>query len=277
MHFEPVSDAEYVSFLQWALPRMSLRWTGFRKVRRQVCKRLKRRIGDLGFRGLAEYRSHLEQNPEEWRRLDEFCRITISRFYRDRSVFQTLEDRVLPELAEKAETTRRSVMRVWSAGCASGEEVYTLKILWDLRMAQRFPLCELSIIATDVDKTMLSRADTACYEASSLRELPKALIATAFERKENLYCVRACHKRGVTILEQDLRRETPPGPFDLVLCRYVAFTYFALELQKAVLARIESVLGCNHILVIGTHEVLPEDGTRFEPFDGSHQIFRRRC
>jgi chemotaxis protein methyltransferase CheR len=150
MHLEPVSDAEYVSFLQWALPRMNLRWAGFRKVRRQVCKRLKRRIGDLGFRGLAEYRSHLEQNPEEWRRLDEFCRITISRFYRDRGVFQTLEDRVLPELAEEAKTARRSSIRVWSAGCASGEEVYTLKILWDLRMAARFSFCELSIFATPI-------------------------------------------------------------------------------------------------------------------------------
>jgi len=277
MHLEPVSDAECISFLQWALPRMSLRWGGFRKVRRQVCKRLKRRIGELGLHGLAEYRSHLEQNPEEWGRLDEFCRITISRFYRDQGVFRILQDRVLPELAEKAEAERRSTIRVWCAGCASGEEVYTLKILWDLTMAARFRTCQLAIIATDVDKTMLSRAETACYEASSLRELPEALIADAFEGKEDLYCVRARHKSGVTILEQDLRREAPAGPFDLVLCRYVAFTYFALDLQKDALARIESALGPNGILVIGAHETLPGDGTRFEAFDGSLQIFRRRC
>jgi chemotaxis protein methyltransferase CheR len=272
-----MSDAECVSFLQWALPRMNLRWAGFRKVRRQVCKRVKRRIDELGFHGLAEYRAHLEQSPEEWRRLDEFCRITISRFYRDRGVFEILHERVLPELAEKAETEGRSMVRVWSAGCASGEEVYTLKILWDLTMAARFPACQLSVIATDVDKTMLSRADTACYEASSLRELPQALIADAFERKDGLYCVRACHKSGVTLLEQDLRREAPEGPFDLVLCRYVAFTYFAPELQKVALARIASALGANAILVIGAHETLPEDGARFEAYDGSHQIFRRRC
>ena len=134
-----LSDEECVAFLQYALPRLNLRWAGFRKVRGQVNKRLKRRIKELGLEGLTAYRSYLEEDPEEWRRLDEFCRITISRFYRDRGVFQLLQDRVLPELAERAADEGRSVIRVWSAGCASGEEVYTLRILWDLTTFPRLP------------------------------------------------------------------------------------------------------------------------------------------
>jgi chemotaxis protein methyltransferase CheR len=173
-----------VAFLQWALPRLNLRWAGFRKVRGQVNKRLKRRVKQLGREGLTAYRSYLEENPEEWRRLDEFCRIPISRFYRDRGVFQLLQDRVLPELAERASDEGRSVIRVWSAGCASGKEVYTLRIPWDLTLPPRFPDCRLAIIGTDVDTLMLSRAGIACYKATSLRELPQALILDAFEHKE---------------------------------------------------------------------------------------------
>jgi hypothetical protein len=79
-----MQDAECVALLRWALPRLGLRWPGFRKVRRQVCKRINRRIKELGLADVAAYREHLERVPEEWPRLDALCRITISRFYRDR-------------------------------------------------------------------------------------------------------------------------------------------------------------------------------------------------
>ncbi|HEY7242812.1 MAG TPA: hypothetical protein VH678_02890 [Xanthobacteraceae bacterium] len=75
------------AFLQWALPRRNLRWRGFRKVRAQVCKRLKRRMRELGVPGFAAYRARLEADPGEWRVFDECCHITISRFFRDRGVY----------------------------------------------------------------------------------------------------------------------------------------------------------------------------------------------
>ena len=95
-------DEDCVAFLQWALPRLHMRWTGFRKVRAQVCKRLQRRLGQLGLGGLGDYRHHLAGHGEEWPILDGLLRITISRFYRDKGVFAFLADRVLPSLAEEA-------------------------------------------------------------------------------------------------------------------------------------------------------------------------------
>lgn len=83
-------DAQWVSFLQWALPRLGLRWPGFRKVRRQVIKRIARRIEALQLGDLDSYRRYLETHEQEWLRLDDFCRITISRVYRDRRVFDSL-------------------------------------------------------------------------------------------------------------------------------------------------------------------------------------------
>ena len=105
------------TFLQWALPRLRLRWPGFRKVRRQPCKLIKRRIRELGLEGFGAYRQYLEEQPEEWELLDRFCRITISRFYRGQGVFNTIKDIILPELAQAA-TASGAPLRCWSAGCA---------------------------------------------------------------------------------------------------------------------------------------------------------------
>ncbi len=94
-------DTECIAFLQWALPKMGFRWPGFRKVRGQVCKRVGRRLKELGLADLEAYREYLEVHPDEWAILDGFCRITISRFFRDRDVYETLGSDVLPELARR--------------------------------------------------------------------------------------------------------------------------------------------------------------------------------
>src|SRR5262249_5469574 len=146
-------DPECTAFLQWALPRLDLRWAGFRKVRKQVRKRLKRRLQLLGLPGFVAYRDLLAANPEEWRALDDCCRITISRFFRDRQVFETLCDRVLPEMARRATSQQRDA-QCWSAGCASGEEPYTLRLLWDLKTGAA---PRLSILPPDPDPPLPPR------------------------------------------------------------------------------------------------------------------------
>ena len=269
-----MQDTDCTAFLQWALPQRDLRWPGFRKVRRQVCKRLKRRMSDLGLDSYAAYRARLATDPREWRIFDECCHITISRFFRDRGVFEALRRRVLPEIAARAGREGRAA-RIWSAGCAAGEEPYTLKILWDLEVARSCPSVSLSITATDVDETMLARAREGCFTATSLRELPAALLDDAFERVGARFCVKPQHRQGLEFLHRDLRSEVPRPFIDLVLCRYVAFTYFAPPLQRQVLARIiEGLLPGGH-LVIGTHEKLPNDVSALAPLVDVPQILTK--
>ena len=95
----------------------------------QVCKRVGRRLKELGLTELGEYRKHLETHPEEWVILDGFCRITISRFFRDRGVYETLGSQVLPDLARRCASTGESATNIWSAGCGAGEEPYSIAIL----------------------------------------------------------------------------------------------------------------------------------------------------
>jgi chemotaxis protein methyltransferase CheR len=263
-------DADCTAFLQWVLPQIGMHWPGFRKVRRQVCKRLRRRIEELGLDGLAAYRRRLQADPQEWQVLDHCCHITISRFFRDRSVFDTLRSRVLPAVAERARLEGRHA-RCWSAGCAAGEEPYSVKILWDIGVHS--PGVELSVVATDVDEILIRRAREGCYTGTSLREVPPELVRRAFEQSGSRLCIRPQHREGVIFLTQDLRLEAPPGPFDLVLCRNLAFTYFALALRQKTLAAMAERLSPNGLLVVGAREQVP-DGP-FVPAAGVPHAFAK--
>jgi chemotaxis protein methyltransferase CheR len=252
----PVKDVDCTQFLQWALPRLGMRWLGFRRVRRQVCKRLGRRMAELGLTELTEYRALLETHPQEWTRLDALCKISISRFYRDQGVWRTLEREILPHLTERARVRGETRLQIWSAGCASGEEPYTLALLFAFNH-ERLSECAPEILATDTDLHLLERARRACYPASSLRRVPHSWRA-AFERSDDGHCLPAEYRTPVRFLEQDIRREYPEGRFDLILCRNLVFTYFETSLQAEIAKRLAERLVADGMLLLGIHESLPE-------------------
>lgn len=271
-----MTDAECVAFLQWALPQLRLRWAGFRKVRRTVCKRLTRRLAALGIADLGAYRRHLTDHPQEWAVLDALCPITISRFYRDRAVFDFIGTTVLPALVHSAEARGAQRLRAWSVGCASGEEPYTLALIW--RFALRPPpSLALRILATDVSTAALARARRACYAAGSLSLLPPAWLAGAFTRSDGEYCLREALRADVELIAQDVRAELPHGPFELIMCRNLVFTYFNEELQTTLLKRLVDRLAPGGAFVIGHRETLPPGATGIKPWPNADKlgIFRR--
>lgn len=269
-----MKDTECVEFLRWALPRLGMRWVGFRKVRRQVCRRVERRIGELGLPTVDAYRIYLEAAPDEWLQLDAFCRVTISRFARDRGVFQFLAWRVLPELAAEA-AARGAPVASWSAGCASGEEPYTLALAWEHEVQPAFPQVALRIVASDVDEAVLRRARAACYGESSLRDLPAEWRRTAFVRRRGRSYLRPRLRRLVTVVEHDVRDPAPDGPFDLILCRNLAFTYYDAALQRRVVRNLARALRQGGGLVVGSHESLPEGTRRLDPWDAHAGVYRK--
>lgn len=270
-----MKDVDCVRFLQWALPQIRLRWAGFRKVRRQVCKRVERRRRELGLDDPLAYRHFLEANPDEWQVFDSLCRISISRFFRDRGTFHCLADTVLPELARMTLERPSRELRCWSAGCASGEEPFSLRILWELRLRRHFPEISLHIVATDSDAHLLSRAGQGCYQWSSLKEIPREWLATAFEQRGDAYCLRQDFRRSIDFACQDIRRQVPHGPFDLIFCRNLVFTYFEARLQQDLMEKILSRLAPRGALVIGRNETLPAGSWDIEPWNNARDIFQR--
>ncbi len=272
-----MADVDCVAFLQWALPRLGRRWAGYRRVRRQVCRRASRRAGELGLRSIAEYRAYLEGHPQEWQQLDDLMNVTISRFYRDRSVFAFLQSDVMPALVRHARQEGDDVVRAWSVGCASGEEPYTLAIMWELAVAPTAPEVELSVLATDVEPAMLRRTDEARYPSAALRALPQPWREAAFLRDGDELALHPRFRRHVVVARHDVRAEPPDGPFDLVLCRNLVFTYFDEARQRDTLRRLAGAMRCRAALVIGSHEQLPLGDARFSAWAPQLGVFRRAC
>ena len=168
-----------------------------------------------------------------------------------------LRDEILPELAATAQANGQNEVRCWSAGCASGEEPYTINILWKRAVWPRVPGVTLKIIATDSDPQMLERARRGCYPRSSLKDFPHEWLASCFASVNDEYSVQPEYRLGIEWCRQDIREEMPAGAFDLILCRHLAFTYFDEALQVKTLHEILSRLRPGGILVTGKQESLP--------------------
>lgn len=268
-------DIECVRFLQWALPRLHMRWPGFRKVRKRVCKRLSRRLKELGLPDSDAYQQYLSRHPEEWQTLERFCRVVVSRFYRDKRVFETLAATVLPELASAALATGDKSLRCWSIGSASGEEPYSLAILWRHWLAARFPELEFSILATEVDPGLLARSEKACYPFGSIRNLPAELRDAAFNQTKDHYCLQPAYQTMVEFRQQDIRIAMPNGRFHLILCRNLVFTYFDEAQQAKILSELQAKLLPGGWLVLGVRETLPAEANGLSVMSKRLGLYRK--
>jgi chemotaxis protein methyltransferase CheR len=255
-----MQDNDCVKFLQEILPVLGYRWIGFRKVRKQVCKRVGHRIRELDLPGLEAYRQYLESHGEEKKVLDFLCNITISRFYRDRGIFARLESEILPLMAEKAKQTKLKQVRCWSAGSCSGEEPYTLQILWKLSVLPGIETdIPLRIVATDRDSRLAERAQKGIFPEGSFKDMPPKWKARAFEHRENHFHLKILFQEDVQFLQQDIRKDLPDGLFDLILCRNLVFTYFQEDLQRDVFYRMMTKLKPGGFFIVGIHETVPEE------------------
>jgi chemotaxis protein methyltransferase CheR len=254
---------------------MGLAWAGYRKVRGTVRRRLGRRLAELGLASVDVYETYLETHAPEWLELESLCRIPISRFWRDRLVFELLGSDILPACAQAARSQGGRQVRCLSAGCASGEEPYSVRLVWEFRVAPAHPRLSLEIVALDADDRMLERARRGRYKASSLKEVPADMRGAAFAKENGTWRLHDAFRRGVSFMTADLKREVPAGRFDLVLCRNAGFTYFDDEERAALFARLDEVLRNGGFLVIGVHEILPPGGAAYEPHGRRSLIFRK--
>ncbi len=262
-------------FLSWALPKMNMRRKGFKKVRKQVCKRIRRRMKELDLENYQEYRYYLHDNPQEWGVLDQMTRITISRFFRDKKAWMELGNNLLPPITEKANAYRRNV-RCWSAGCASGEEPYSFTILWREKILPAFPDASLELLATDADSHLLKRARQACYGPGSLKEVPRKWKDKAFYRDDSVYCLRDPYCKMADFYQQDIRKEMPDGEFDIVFCKNLVAMYFKKELAVNIFKKISGKMRKGAYLFLGSHEEFPLDEVKnITEFDRGINIYRK--
>lgn len=235
-----------------------------------VERRIHNRMISLGIRDLASYRGLLEQSEQETHQLIERITIKVSRFYRNRDVFDTLRHTVLPELRQ---ATRP--LRVWSAGCGRGEEPYTLAMLLEEAGLPG------SITATDIDSVALAEAANAVYRADAASELPddlrdRFLLRLKLRSGEGVAVPQSLKSR-VRLQQADLTALSGDAPqdCDLVCCRNVLI-YWSADRQRQILRTLVASLRTGGVLCIGEAE-WPDasNAVRLEPLGGRLRMFRK--
>lgn len=240
---------------------------------------LKRRIGvrmrATGCSDYMQYRQFMKQNHEESRRLINDLTINVTEFFRDADVYETIRKQVIPQTVQYKRESRTCSLRVWSAGCATGEEPYSLAILFLHALSrEKDPLSwTLRITATDLDDKALDKARAGVYEAA---KVPAGLVLEDyFDRTGGRYVVKEEVKRPVRFLLMDIVKQPPLRHLDLILCRNVLI-YFEREKQHRILEIFQRCLRPGGFLVLGKSEaILGTTESGLAPFSRRERIYRK--
>ncbi|MGW5863326.1 CheR family methyltransferase [Streptomyces sp. NPDC055239] len=246
-------------------------FTGYK--RSTLGRRIRKRMGDVGMQGYADYRDLLETDADEFRALFNTILINVTSMFRDPEAWALLKRDVLPELLQSVGA--QGEIRVWSAGCSSGEEAYSLAMLLAEAIGVEECLKRVKIYATDVDEEALRDARSGQYPAKSLEPLSKQLRDKYFERNGTQYAFRTDLRRRVIFGRHDITRDAPISRLDLLVCRNTLM-YFNVEAQTQILDRFHFALREEGYLFLGKAEMLLNDTERFEAVSIRQRVFRRR-
>lgn len=239
-----------------------------------IIRRLQRRMLATGTARLADYIRFLSSHPEEYQRLISSFLIKVTEFFRDADLFHALRDRVLPALIAEARDND-NMLRVWSAGCATGEEAYSLAILIADLLGDELAQFNVRVFATDLDSEAIAFARRGIYPAAALTNLPPALVEQYFTRLNDDFEVKK-QIRALTIFgRHDLGQRAPFPHIDLELCRNVLI-YFTPELQKRALQLFAFSLRDGGYLVLGKSETTNPFAEFFDLEDAHLKIYRRK-
>jgi two-component system, chemotaxis family, CheB/CheR fusion protein len=263
-------DGDLHAFLDRVRERTGLDFSAYKRA--TIVRRLQRRMAAAGAATLPDYRRYMERHPEELQRLVASFLIKVTEFFRDPELFTYLRDRVLPGLLSEAR--ERGELRIWSAGCATGEEAYSLAMLVSDLIAEDAEELPVRIFATDVASDAVEFARRGIYTQAALQGLPPDLIERHFTPADGAFEVRKQVRSLVVFGEHDLANRAPFPRIDLVLCRNVLI-YFTPELQRRALQLFAFSLRQGGYLALGKAETvspLPEFFSLEQP---RLKIFRR--
>jgi two-component system, chemotaxis family, CheB/CheR fusion protein len=238
-----------------------------------ILRRLKRRMVATGTETIEAYSSYLGDNPEEIRQLVNTLLIKVTEFFRDPELFEYLRREVLPGLLEEARREDRQ-LRIWSAGCATGEEAYTLAIVVSELLGSEAALSDVRIFATDVDEEAVDFARHGVYPESALAGLTEEQTEHYFIGDDGHYEVKKPVRGMIVFGEHDLARRSPFPRIDLVVSRNVLI-YFTQELQRRALQLFAYSLRNGGYLVLGKAETTSPLGEFFAPQARHHKVYRR--
>lgn len=270
-------ESAFQAFLTWLRQRHGLDWSDYRP--EYIRRRIRLCVTAAGLSSYPEFIRHLETDPDALRRLREALTVNVTEFFRDGTTFQAFKELVIPELVTEKKKKKAGLIRVWSAGCASGEEPLSLALAFLQVLGPELDRMWLSIYGTDIDEAALAQARRGVYSAKALRALPARDAERYFRlQPEGRYVVSDALRKLVRYQRHDLIHDPPLTHVDVVVCRYV-FIYMSRELQERVLRSFHSSLNRTGFLVLGRTESMPPRflDNLYDCLSPQERIYRKRA
>jgi two-component system CheB/CheR fusion protein len=264
------SDPEWAGLLQYLLGSRGFDFHGYKPP--SLARRIRRRMETVGLASFAAYQQYLESNPGEFATLFNTILINVTGFFRDPAAWDAVRATAIPEIL--ARKSAGGPIRAWSAGCASGEEAYTIAMILAEELGLDAFQERVKIYATDVDEDALNAARHAAYNERQVEGVPPELLAKYFEPMDGLHFFRKELRGQVIFGRHDLIHDAPISRIDLLTCRNTLM-YLNGETQARVLGRLHFALNEGGFLLLGRAETLMAHGHSFVAADLKRRLSRK--
>jgi two-component system CheB/CheR fusion protein len=263
-------DIEFEALLEYLQRTRGFDFTAYK--RPSLMRRVTKRMGMIKIDKFSDYTDYLEVHPEEFGQLFDTILINVTSFFRDQPAWDFLTEQIIPKILREKKPNEE--IRIWSGGCASGEEAYTLAILFVEALGPEAFRDRVKIYATDVDEEALAHARHASYSGKDLEPVPPDLREKYFEHSSNRFVFRNDLRRSVIFGRHDLVQDAPISRLDLLTCRNTLM-YFNAEIQGRILARFHFALNDPGYLFLGRAEMLLTHTNIFIPVELKCRIFSK--
>ncbi len=237
-----------------------------------LMRRVQKRMREVGVQSYAQYADYLEVQPNEFGPLFDTVLINVTAFFRDPEAWQFLSEHILPRIVR--EKAPDAPIRIWSAGCATGEEAYTLAMLLAEAVGEEGFRKRVKIYATDADEEALIIARQGTYNERDVAGVPPELLEKYFEAAGSRRVFRNELRRCLIFGRHDLIQDAAISRLDLLVCRNTMM-YFNTEAQDRILARFHFAVNRTGYLFLGKAETLLSHNSNFKPVELKHRIFSR--
>jgi len=242
-----------------------------------VLRRIERRLQVNALHDMPAYARFLHARPEETAALLADMLIGVTNFFRDREAFEALERDVIPALFEQKAEAEDKPLRIWAVACSSGEEAYSLGMLFadQTQLSEPNSEIQLQLFATDIDDRALETARTGIYPEAIVTDVPPSRLRQHFIKEPGRYRMRKELRERILFARHDILRDPPFSRLDLISCRNLMI-YLDRNIQVEVLRMFHFALNPGGYLFLGSSETADACSQLFEPVDKKNRIYRAR-
>lgn len=264
------ANPEFEALLSYLKHSQGCDLTGYKRA--SLMRRFEHRMKSLDIDSYHTYLKYLQDHPKEHLELLSNVLINVTSFFRDGDAWQYLETDILPKIIASKQPNER--IRVWSAGCASGQEIYSLLMLLAEHLGLEACLERVQSYATDLDEEAIAQARQGLYQPHEVADVPPHLLEKYFQPSAKGYCFHPGLRQLVVFGRHDLAKDAPMARIDLLLCRNVLI-YCQLETQRAILTRFHFALKETGFLFLGKAEMLTQPRPIFNPVNLQQRVYTK--